>query len=265
MAMNWRTQLRYWLSELKDDRRGTSMVTTAVTLPLLIILFLGIFGLFRMMAGKWVFDRGVREAARYVSEEGRYWDLQPSASLPANYYEIEARRIILSRLRDVFSYSQVYDVLTHTLQVSVTEPILAESPNAPPGQQYPVQEGDIDKLCSFWRAYNETKPGEFRHHQNVRFMIYASMDVPFGWMPRLPFSDPITPTLTFKNRAIGYVQCPRWSGIAEPSGPPKPWRYGREGPAIPFRNMATPWFPTVTPVPTSTPAPSNTPAPTSTP
>ena len=130
------------LRRICGDTRGTSTVTAAVTLPLLIVLLFGIFGLFRMMAVKWVFDRGTREAARYISEEARFWDLQPavgtaiSETLPANYYDIEAKRIILSRLADVFSEKTVYDIITHTLQVTVTEPILADVPGATPDPDF---------------------------------------------------------------------------------------------------------------------------------
>lgn len=244
------------------DTRGTSTLTTAVTLPLLIVLLFGIFGLYRMMSVKWVFDRGTREAARYISEEARFWDLSPasgtaiSETLPANYYDIEAKRIILSRLADVMSEKSVYDIITHTLKVTVTEPILAEVPGATPDPNF-VQVGSYEELCDPPRVYKSTEPGTFRHPNNIRFRISAELEIPIAWMPRLPFTDPITPSLKFRQRAVGYVQCARWTGQREANDPQldKIERYSREGPAIPYRYLATPWFPTVTPAPTSTPAP----------
>lgn len=68
--------LRRWRERWGNDERGTSMITTVVTIPLFLVILLGIFGLFRVMAVKWVLNRGVREAAQYVSEDGRYWKFQ---------------------------------------------------------------------------------------------------------------------------------------------------------------------------------------------
>lgn len=285
-----RQTLQAWLKALHGDTRGTSMVTTAVTLPLLILLIFGIFGLFRLMMVKWVFDRGTREAARYISEEARFWDLQPasgtpiSETLPADYYDIEAKRIILSRLGDVIAEKTIYDIITHTLVVSVTEPILANAPGATPDPNYVVPlltpptpdpnatpgtvTGSMQELCDWSpRGYSKEQPGTFRPANNIRFRVYAEMDLPLMWLPRLPYASPITPTLKFKQRAIGYVQCARWSGEREANDPQidKVERYSREGPALDYRFLATPYFPTVTAVPTYTTAPPATATPTPTP
>jgi len=288
MMRQWHN-LRAWFDRWYGDTRGTSMITTAVTLPLLIVIIFGIFRLFQVMTVKWFLDRGTREAARYISEDARYWDLKGKATgtgvltgaLPANYYDIEAKRIIMSRLRDVFDDNELYNHVTRTLLVTVTEPILAvkDLPGATPDPDF-VDAGELERLCKPFRKYNSEQPGEWRPHQNIRFRVMVELEMPLAWFPRLPYTSDITPTLRFKNRAVGYVQCPRWVGTPrrDPTNPDnfdldKSRYINREGPALPYRNLATPWYPTVTPVPTSTPVPptdtpappTSTPAPTNTP
>jgi len=262
-----RLTLRGWLRALVGDERGTSMVTAVITLPLLIVILLGIFYLFEVMSVKWVLDRGTREAARYITDEGRWWNLEPkigangvmTTSLPADYYDLEAKRIVLSRLRDVFNDYAIYNIVTKTLVVNVTEPILAKVPGATPDPDY-VEEGAVKELCETTRRYKAPEPGTFRHPNNVRFRVYSELDMPVRWVPRLPYTDPYTITLKLKSRATGYVQCVRWSGEnqANFTSIDKIKFYSEEGPAVPYRDMATPWFPTVTAVPTATGVPTAT-------
>lgn len=251
---------RRWTADWHDDERGTSMITTVVTLPLFLVILLGIFGLFRVLAVKWVMNRGVQEAAQYLSEDGRYWELNQTVGgtvgvsntfLPADYYDIEARRIVISRLRDVFNDDQIYNFVTDTLVVNVTEPILAEVPGATPDPDR-IEIGQIDDICDKPRIYKAEEPGEFRHWNNIRFRVYAELEMPLPWMPFIPFTTQITPTLKFQNRAVGYVQCPRWNGTREGMEIDKSKELAREGPGLKYRNMATPWFPTVTPLPAPT-------------
>ncbi|MCB0215479.1 MAG: pilus assembly protein [Caldilineae bacterium] len=270
LAFRLRARQRQLLDRWRDDTRGTSMITTAITLPLLIILMLGIFYTYRMMLVKWSFDRGVRESARYLGEDAAFWErrfegagnLVDEAGMdlgvpPANYYDIEAKRIVLSRLRDVFTEKMVYDILTHTLQVTVTEPILSElvesgQVNLGATDQLSVTQGaDMDEICKLPRKYNQNELNEnkWRAAENIRFRIYATMDMPLPWNGILPFTDNYTVTMKFASRAVGYVQCARWSGQRDAANTDKTWLYSREGPALRYRVMATPGFPTVTPFP----------------
>lgn len=253
--------VRRWRERWGDDDRGTSTITTVVTIPLFLVILMGIFGLFRMMSVKWVMNRGVREAAQYISEDGRYWKFQDAqfggtagvtnTIKPADYFDIEAKRIILSRLRDVFNDDDIYNTYSHTLKVTVTEPILAGVPGATPDPDK-VDIGlfeDIAKVCQNKGTYKAENPGEFHHWNNIRFRVYAEMDMPLPWMPFIPWTTPITPTLTFRNRAVGYIQCPRWIGTREAGVIDKSEIFAREAPALKYRNMATAWYPTVTPLP----------------
>jgi len=279
-------RLRRW----HEDERGSSTVTTAVTMPLLLVVLFGAFGLFRVMTFKWALDRGTREAAQYLGEEASFWEerLEGGKPLqvgvdpnliegipPADYYDIEAKRIIMSRLMSVVNiddkeHKAVYDVLTRTLQVSVTEPVLSYFVDSTAvGATQPITQGAVlDELCIRPNRYNKKYQDnqEWRHWENIRFRVFTSLDMPVAWVPFLPYTETYSVTLTFKNRAVGYVECARFAGEREKAGDAgagadKTYLYGREGPALNYRKLATPYFPTVTPVPTNTPLPTNTPAP----
>jgi len=137
--------------------------------------------------------------------------------------------------------------LSSSLVVRVEEPLLAYSPDATSG---PVEDlGFTDALCSA----DETDPGEYRDPVNIRFRVYAELRLPL-WEVKIPYMDTISVTL--KDRAVGYIQCPRWEGKRSATDPDPSRRIGSEGPYLPFRNKATPGYPTVTTEPpTSTPEP----------
>lgn len=280
-------RLRRW----QTDERGTSTVTTAVTLPLLLVILFGTFHLFRVMTFKWALDRGVSEAARYLGEEASFWEsrleggkplsigLDPNkieGIPPANFYDIEAKRIIFSRLMNVvnvaddFERVYVYDVLTRTLQVTVTEPVLSYfNDTSAVGATQPITQGaTLEDLCSrpnrYTTKYQDNQ--EWRHWENIRFRVFATVDMPVVWVPFLPYTTTTRVKMHFSNRSVGYVECARFSGEREKagedgSGADKTYLYGREGPALNYRVLATPYFPTVTPAPTNTPPPTITPPP----
>lgn len=289
LTASWSSRRRRWM----EDERGSSTVTTAVTMPLLLVVLFGAFGLFRVMTFKWALDRGTREAAQYLGEEASFWEerLEVGKPLqvgqdpnliegvpPADYYDIEAKRIILSRLMNVVNvddkdHKAIYDILTKTLQVSVTEPVLSYfvDPTAVGATQPITQGAELDALCyradagrGYTKKYQANE--EWRHWENIRFRVFSTLDMPLAWVPFLPYTKTYSVTLTFKNRAVGYVECARFRGEREragdaASGADKTYLYGREGPSLNYRKLATPYFPTVTPVPSNTPLPTNTPGP----
>jgi hypothetical protein len=259
--------LRRW----RRDTRGTSMVTTALTLPVLLVIVIGFWWLYLMISIKQSLHHGVLDAANYISDQARYWNIDPSGKsgvvtqvegiegdqvLPADFYDQEARRVITNRLRDLYYYS--HDELTgitNTLTVTVTEPALAFAPGSDMTVTVPV--GFVGGLCD----PKADEEGEYRHPHNVRFRIYAEFEVPAFWMVRIPLMDPIR--ITLRDRATGYVQCPRWTGKGNVD---KSKVYAQEGPYMVYRTTATPYRPTVTPYPTNTPPPpTETPPPTATP
>ena len=269
----------------RRDTRGTSMVTTAVTLPLLLVIVFGIWAVFMVLVVRWNLHLGVHDAARYITECARYWNLDPQSGvsglgpadycnsgdldeiLPADYYDREAKRMIVTRLRDLIFYPEA--MITDSLTVVVTEPALAFAPG---GSQTPIDVGLIhDGLCK----PREDEIGEFRAPENIRFLIRTDFEMPL-FRPVIPYVGTIK--ITLHERATGYVECPRWRGQKSAIDPDKSMRIGSEAPYLGFRFRATPGYPTVTPappteVPTQGPSPTPpatptitlTPAPTNTP
>jgi hypothetical protein len=230
----------------RADVRGTLMVTSAVTLPLLIIILFGIWYMFWWLAVKQTLHYAVQDAAKQASEFGRYWVIDPAADAdiiyPEDIYDLEARRIIETRLRDIRNWSTA--TLANALVVRVEEPLLAMTTTADAGV---VQEGWIENLCDQHEAI--TVGEDWRHPENIRMRVYAELSLPV--IPvEIPYMAPITVTLS--DRAVGYVQCPRWDGQREDQSH---W-LAPEYPALPFRYPSTPSYPTVTPdasAPTSPP------------
>jgi hypothetical protein len=257
MAINLGMRIRSLFRRWRDDTRGTSMVTTAMTLPVLIVILFGIWYLFWWLMVKQQLHFGVMEAARQATEQGRYWNIDPTNTadidrplMPADFYEIEARRVIETRLRDISNFSS--PTLKNALVVRVEEPILAYAPGS---TQAPIPEGFIDRLCEP-KAF---EPGEYRAAENIRLRIYAELNLPF-FPVRIPYMDTITVTL--KDRAIGYVQCPRWRGQSDGTTKDQSEKLGQEAPFMQYRFPSTPSYPSVTPPPTDTatpPLPTNTP------
>ena len=238
------TQVARRVRALVRDDHGTSMITTAITLPLLITIFLGIFWVALFMFSRWMLRQGTNEAAQYISEQSRYWNINPAASgdvFPADWYDLEAHRIIGSRLRDILPYS--LQQISDTLTVTVTEPTIAMS---------------IEKdLC----VPGDRMPGDYRPFDETGFMVQARWAVPF-WSVRLPFDfKGWRRTLVFHERTVGQMQCPRWTGKGQAED--KSRIYGGKGPAIGYAKVPGPLPsrapPTVTALPTVTPPPTVTP------
>jgi hypothetical protein len=230
------------------------MVTTAATLPLFIVIVLGIWWLTLFMFVRFMSRQAVNDAALYISDQARYWNINPNVPdpppVPADWYDQEARRIVINRLRDILPYGA--EVITNSLAVTVTEPLVATGAIA----DKPLCDPDDREL------------GNFRPFEEYGFMVVADFEVPF-WNVRIPHMTPWNFGVRFKDRAVGYVQCPRWTGkdIQDDSK-----RYSQEVPSPPNRRPTpgvTP--PTVTAVPsptgtaTETPGPSPTPTQTPTP
>jgi hypothetical protein len=247
----WQGFARRW----RRDTRGTSLVTTALTLPLLIALLMGIYYLYMIMAQKQALNNGVQDAAHYISENARYWNLDPSGQsgvagdlLPEDYYDTQARRMVESRVRDVIFYPP--QLLSDTLKVWVEPPALAYVP----GKSPPVIEDGSDKVLCETALIDQ---GQYRDQQNIRFRVMAQFKVPL-WQVRIPYLTPWI-DITLTDRSIGYVQCPRWKGKRQAEDYDKSKWLGSEGPFMEFRFYSTPMpIPTVTgtiPIPTNTPIP----------
>jgi hypothetical protein len=245
------------------------MVTTAVTLPIFIIIVMMFYYMFLFMSIRQSLHYGVIDAAHHIEDEARYWNIDPNGEskvgahpvtgeklYPADYYDIEAKRVVVNRLADIML---PHSVVTSSVFVTVTEPLLAFSPD---GTAAPIEVGQFERLCGNGPKFRE--PGQFRDPENIRFLVNASYKVPL-WEVRMPW---MTKTLevTLLDLDIGYVQCPRWVGQSERDDPDKSYWLAREGPFMKYRDFSdrTPpaWptgYPTVTLYPTDTPTPTITP------
>jgi hypothetical protein len=248
MHMPWKLKelARRW----QADVRGSSMVTTAVTLPLLLIILLGIWYSFWWFTVKQALHHGVADAARQATEYGRYWNIDPTGKsgiesdvLPKDYYDLEARRMVENRLRDISNWST--QTMQNGLVVRVEEPVVAYEEGAAP----PIDEGYIKSMCD----PEAEEVGDYRIPENIRLRVYAELALPF-FQVKIPYMTPITVTLT--DRAIGYVQCPRWVGQREGAVNDQSEKLGSEAPYMPYRFPSAPNYPTVTaPAPTAAPGP----------
>ncbi len=260
----------------RDDERGTSMITSAMTLPLLVVIMIGFFYTMIFLFVKWQLHQGTQEAAQYISEYSRYWRVavsetqtvnpylgpsgeysDTSGMLPEDFYALEASRIIQSRLRDTRFYTP--ELISKTLHVTVTEPAVAMSSRSDPiinagWYEDPGGEGFESTKRYCWPDADEQ--GDYRPIENVRFLIRSSFKVP--WYARLPYVNDVY-SVTVRTRAIGHMQCPRWTGKPTRDDYDKSFWMGQERPYLGFRNFATPGFPTITAIPpTLTPIPPTT-------
>jgi len=55
------------------EKRGASVITYALTLPLFVLLVFGILEVWRVMAVRQSLNLGVYQAMRYLSSQGRDW------------------------------------------------------------------------------------------------------------------------------------------------------------------------------------------------
>lgn len=247
------------LEGFRDDRRGTSMVTSALLLPLLIVLFLGTFWVLALLFAKWQLSEGTREAAQHLSEMGRIWVISgtqiydPSGTgnssesydpLPAEFFEWEAKRVAAMRMRTIFPT----DEITARLMVTVTEPALSYGPNS----NEVVDEGFIDNPCP--KERRSVREGDYLAPENVRLLVRTSYEIP--WLVRMPWDG--DRYITIHDRAVGFMQCPRWVGQQDADIYDKSILYNVQGPHLPRREtFPFPVYPTITPVPpTITPTPS---------
>lgn len=239
----------------RRDVRGSSMITTALTLPILIIFIAAAWYLFLFMAIKQSLNVAVNDAARYLSEEARYWNINPAnqdaidpftgeSLYPVDYWDQQARRVVVNRLRSILLPNSM---VTDSVFVTVTEPLIAVSPDA---TQMPIDKGLISQMCS----PKKDDIGEFRWYENTRFIVYATYKVPL-WSVRVPYMDEMS--ITLHDRAVGYLECPRWVGsMLSTVEPDKSRSLGREGPHLPWRaTFPAQAYATVTQRPTSWPTP----------
>jgi hypothetical protein len=259
--------LRRW----RDDTRGVSMIMTAVTLPVFIIFMMGFYYVFLFMSVKQSLHHGVVDAARHISDEARFWNIDPHGNseagphpvtgetlYPADFYDMEAKRVVVNRLADILL---PHKLVSTSVFVTVTEPLLAFAPDA---AEAPKEVGQFEQLCGNGPKFRV--PGEFRDPENIRVLVRATYDVPL-WKVRLPWMT-YTLQVTLHDRAVGYVQCPRWVGQFEHTEigiSDKSYWLAREGPFMKYREFTdrTPpaWptgYPTVTQYPTVTRTPTPT-------
>lgn len=197
----WRSAIRDWrrepirrspISSFFGDRRGATMVTYSLVLPLFLLIIFGAATIWRVISLKQSTDVATYEAARYLSHEGRriaaralpYYN--PDGWAQIAYAEVEPEIQDLIR-RNPF----VHD--GDVIQVEIVPPV------------------DVD--CNPWGA---AVTNDSRAPENIGFTVTTRLSVESPI--QIPFIErPLT--LTLQESHSEMVECPRYQGDPPDEGP----------------------------------------------
>ncbi|MFQ5593454.1 MAG: TadE/TadG family type IV pilus assembly protein, partial [Anaerolineae bacterium] len=172
------------ISTFLRDRRGATVATYAVVLPLFFLVIFGSATLWRVISIKQSVDVVTYEAARYLSREGRRI---AARALP--YYDAEGwRRIALDEI-DPWIQEQVrrnpFVDAGDVIEVDVDPPV------------------DVD--CNPWGA---VVTNDSRAPENIGFTVRTK--VTLASPIQVPFMEPFVFSLQESHREM--VECPRFRG-----------------------------------------------------
>jgi len=168
--MSWKLESRSW----KLDQRGTVLIQFVLVLPLLLILILGSFAVWKVVSAKQSLASGTYQAARYLSVAGKYLNYAPDADDDPDDWQDAARIIIASELEN------------NSLLRPLPQPSVSfDRPSRP--------------RCPNEDAINDPMP----HLEDALFTIWAGVTLP--WPVHIPFLDPETITLVEKHTS--YIEC----------------------------------------------------------
>ncbi|MBS1253502.1 MAG: hypothetical protein MAG451_02551 [Anaerolineales bacterium] len=167
-------------SHFLHDRRGASLVTYALVLPLLILVIFGAATVWRVLSIKESMDLATYEAARYLSQVGR--DL---GNRPGIYYDVDAwEREAHERVDDWVQGQILRNPFVggeDTLEITIRGPV------------------ELD--CTPWLS-----PRHNRAAENVRFTVSTSLRLQSA--VEIPFMS--SWTFTLHERHSDLVECPRY-------------------------------------------------------
>lgn len=162
------------------DRRGASLVTYALVLPLLIMLIFGAATVWRVISVKQSMDLATYEAVRFLSQEGRDLGLSPALYYDPELWRKEAYELVEPWMQGQIRRNSFVDE-EDTLEVEIVPPI------------------ELD--CSRWARTDHERPLE-----NVRFRVTTRLTL------KTPIQIPYMSAwaFTFEERHGDIVECPRY-------------------------------------------------------
>jgi len=179
------TNLQSPISSFLQDRRGASLVTYTLILPLLLMLVFGASTVWEIISVKQSMDVATYEAARYLSHEGR----RIAAQAPPYYNPDGWERIAHDEID-----GWVQDQIRRNPFVSPADTVEIEI--VPP----------IDVDCNPWYAAPTNKsraPENIRFTVTARLRLESSIQIPFVGSPA---------TFTLRESHSDMVECPRFRG-----------------------------------------------------
>lgn len=162
------------------DEGGTSVVTFAVMVPLVLTLFLGAAGLLQIMTIKSFMAGGVYDATQYLTYEARHY--QPEDWEPGGRVERDVTRIVQARLAPNSLLAAFASLGPDNPSVTVTPPD-AEA---------------LENLCDPREELRALEPYSFTIE--TRLQLDAARSIPF--LGRLV-------NFTVAEQARSHVECPR--------------------------------------------------------
>ena len=178
------SNIQYPISTFLHDRRGATVATYAVVLPLFLFIIFGSATLWQVISIKQSMDVVSYEAARYLSREGRRI---AARALP--YYDAEGwRRIALDEIDP-----WVQEQIRRNPFVDAGDDIVVDV--VPP----------IDVDCNPWGA---VVTNDSRAPENIGFKVIVELtrESPI----QVPFMDPFT--FALRESHSDMVECPRFRG-----------------------------------------------------
>lgn len=168
------------LEAFRRDERGTSVLTFAMLMPLVLLLVMGAAGLLQIMAVKSFMAAGVYDATQYLSYEARRY--APEDWQPGGRVEQDVTRIVQARLAPP----------------SLMAAIAALGPDNPAVQITPPDEAVLEELCDPRLELRALEPYSFSIE--TRLQLDGARAIPF--LGRLV-------NFTVTEEARSHVECPR--------------------------------------------------------
>lgn len=167
------------------DRRGTSLVTYTLVLPIMLLLVFGTATMWRIISIRHSVDLATYEAARYLSRQGRYLVQPPGSS--ERWAEAAYERVY--GFIDAQIRRNPFVAGDDTVEVEIIPPVGVDCPTVPPGT-----------------------PNHLRVPEEIRFTVITTLTV------RAPLRTPFLPSfsLTLREAYDDVVECPRAFMVSPP-------------------------------------------------
>ncbi len=175
-----------------QDRRGTSLVTYSLVLPMFLMLIFGAATVWQVISVKQSMDAATYEAARYLSREGRRIAARALPYYDADAWARTAHEEIDEWLREQIRRNPFVDQ-SDDIQIEIVPP--------------------VDVECNPWGAYimnTSRAPENIRFTVTTRLVFNSSIQIPF-------VGSPLNFTLQESHSEL--VECPRFRSRPPDEGP----------------------------------------------